>query len=137
MERGSVDKFKKISEMFGADFKFEVAGNYQYGDCHISKGVRNIFISFVKYEDQYIAYGMTADIAPSELYLDIKNDDYENRIKRQNDILQNLKRLLGDDLRYVKKPSIFNESRGYIEIPIEGSTLKVMQKKNIWNLSEV
>lgn len=129
-----VNQFHKLAEEHGATFETINSQDESYLDCSIVKDEIHIYITFTKFRGNFMAYSLNSDIAPSELYMETKDDSLDIRKKRNDNILNNVNLFLSGGLVYVKKPSFFDKERGYIDICVEENKLRIWQKENVWNL---
>lgn len=132
----SIGKLRSIVIECGGAIALEETGDGAYIDCTISKDEIHLYVIFTRFGEKYFAYGLNSDLAPSELYLDLKEDRLDDLELRQEEIFKTIKLLLQKKVIYHKAPSLFNKRRGFVELPVDGKVTKIAQKRNYLNLPE-
>lgn len=94
---------------------------------------RNFYITFLLNQDQYLAYDISSDFLPRELYSDEIKGQF-TAAQRSAEILDTVEKLLSRTLRFHPTPAFWNKGRGYIMLPIDGQVTKIRQTRNFFDL---
>ncbi|RYF28758.1 MAG: hypothetical protein EOO17_04135 [Chloroflexi bacterium] len=125
---------EELADKYNVEFSSEMHESKDYIECMVNKGGIDLDVVATRFGEDYFSYSLSSSHLPRELYPDtIKTAGFSEK-NRNDEILQNLRKILSKQVKFYSKPSLLNKKRGYILLTVDGIETKIFQKSNSMDL---
>lgn len=125
-----VKHLQLVAQNYGFTVETEIPDDQSYIDIVMQKGNMDLDVIVPKIDGEYFAYGMESTGLPRELY----SADPTDLSSRSREILANAEKLMSGQVYFYAAPSFLNQRKGFINLDIDGKTVRVPQAYNYFKL---